>query len=69
MTRAKKLKDMKVGEFFTLEPIENPRAEDVLIRDAYNQKTKKFPCQRYSDLKVSAILTGEAMVYPVSYFG
>lgn len=61
--KARKLRDLKVGEFFTRKQIENPREEQVLIRCAFDQRSQKYPCQRYSDISDYVNLSGDTLVY------
>lgn len=61
--KARKLRDLKVGEFFTRKQIESPREEQVLIRCAFDQASKKYPCQRYSDICSFVNLSGDTLVY------
>lgn len=63
MKQPRKLRDLKIGEFFTRMQIENPREDQVLIRCAFDPQTRKFPCQRYSDISDFVALSGETLVY------
>lgn len=63
MKQPRKLRDLKIGEFFTRKQIENPREEQVLIRCAFDPQTRKFPCQRYSDISDFVNLSGDTLVY------
>ena len=63
MQQPRKLKDLKLGEFFTRKIIDNPKESQVFIRCAYDRQTGKYPCQRYSDINDTVNLSGDAMVY------
>lgn len=63
MKQPRKLRDLKIGEFFTRKQIENPREEQVLIRCAFDQSSKKYACQRYSDISDFVSLSGDTLVY------
>ena len=63
MQQPRKLKDLKLGEFFTRKLIDNPKESQVFIRCAYDRQTGKYPCQRYSDINDTVNLSGEALVY------
>lgn len=63
MQQPRKLKDLKLGEFFTMFQTSCPREDQVFIRCACDRRTGKFPCQRYSDINDTVNLSGDAMVY------
>lgn len=58
-----KLKDLKIGEYFTLKPIENPTEKQVFIRGEYDRIEKKFECGRFDDISYTRYLSGKVEVY------
>lgn len=58
-----KLKDLKIGEYFTLKPIENPTEKQVFIRGEYDRTEKKYECGRFDDISYSRYLSGKTEVY------
>ena len=59
----KTVKDLKIGEWFTLKPIECPTDKQVFIRDEYCREEKKYICGRYDDISYSRLLEGTTPVY------
>lgn len=57
------LKDLKIGEYFTLKPIENPKENQVYIRGEYNRTEKKYECGRFDDISYTRYLSGKTEVY------
>ena len=60
---AKKLKDLKQGEWFTRKPIEEPKESQVFIRRDYIRSDKKYSCERFSDMNSEIFLKGSTTVY------
>lgn len=58
-----KLKDLKVGEYFTLKPIEEPTENQVYIRGEYDRSEKKYDCGKFSDISYSRMFDGNKEVY------
>ena len=58
-----KLKDLKIGEYFTLKPLENPKESQVYIRGEYDRTDKKYCCGKFSDISYSRLLDGNKEVY------
>lgn len=58
-----KLKELKIGEYFTLKPIENPTEKQVFIRGEYDRTEKKFECGRFDDISYTRYLNGKTEVY------
>lgn len=65
---AKKLKDLKQGEWFTRKPIEYPTEKQVFIRDFYERSGKKYFCQRWTNFCDGIFLKGDTIVYTDFYF-
>lgn len=57
------LKDLKIGEYFTLKQIENPTEKQVYIRGEYDRAEKKFECGRFDDISYTRYLSGKTEVY------
>lgn len=58
-----KLKELKQGDWFTLKPIEEPKASQVYIRGEYDRTEKKYDCGKFSDISYSRLLKGDTEVY------
>lgn len=58
-----KVKDLKMGEFFTLKPIAEPTDRQVYIRGEYDRSLKKYTCGRADDISYSRNLPGNKEVY------
>ena len=59
----KKLKDVKIGEWFTLKPIEYPTEKQVYIKGEYDRSEKKYDCGKWCDISASRYLKGDKVVY------
>lgn len=57
------IKDLKIGEYFTLKPIENPTEKQVFIRGEYDRIEKKYECGRFDDISYTRYLSGKTEVY------
>lgn len=58
-----KLKDLKIDEYFTLKPIEEPKESQVYIRGEYDRAEKKYCCGKFSDISYSRLLDGNKEVF------
>lgn len=58
-----KVKDLKIGEYFTIKPIENPKESQVYIRGEYDRTDKKYCCGKFSDVSAYKMLDGNKEVY------
>lgn len=58
-----KLKDLKIGEYFTLKPIEEPKESQVYIRGKYDRSEKKYSCIKFSDISFEKMINGDKEVY------
>ena len=63
-----KLKDLKMGEYFTLKPIDEPKESQVYIRGEYDRSTKRFCCGKFCDISAWRNLKGDRVVYTDFYF-
>ncbi|MSA03725.1 hypothetical protein GKG47_20180 [Lactonifactor sp. BIOML-A3] len=59
----KKLKDLKIGSYFTLKEIENPKAEQVYIRGEYDRSSKSFSCEKFSDTNSERFFRSDKEVF------
>ena len=57
------VKDLKVGAWFTLKPIPEPKDTQVYIRGEYDRSTKKYSCGKFSDISYCRELKGNTPVY------
>jgi len=60
---AKKLKELKKGEWFILKPIEYPKETQVYIKDDYCREEKKYICGKWYDCGYSRLIKGDTPVY------
>lgn len=58
-----KLKDLKIGEYFTLKPYSEPTEKQVYIRGEYDRTEKKYECGRFDDISYTRYLSGKTEVY------
>lgn len=58
-----KIKELKIGEYFTIKPIENPKESQVYIRGEYDRADKKYCCGKFSDISESRLFDGNKEVY------
>ena len=58
-----KIRDLKMGEFFTLRPVEHPKDSQVYIRGVYDRSEKKYDCVRFDDISYSRQFKGDKIVY------
>lgn len=59
----KKIKELKIGEYFTVKPTENPKESQVYIRGEYDRTDKKYCCGKFSDISCSRMFDGNKEVY------
>ena len=58
-----KLKDLKIGEYFTLKPYSEPTEKQVYIRGEYDRTERKYDCGKFCDISYSRYLKGDTEVY------
>ena len=58
-----KVKDLKIGDYFTIKPIENPKESQVYIRGEYDRTDKKYCCGKFDDISASRLFDGNKEVY------
>ena len=60
----KKLKELREGEFFTLNDHgDEPDEKYVYIRGDYERSEKKYEVSKFSDINDSRFLRGDRLVY------
>lgn len=57
------IRDLKIGEYFTLKPIEDPKETQVYVRGDYLKVSKVFQCHKFSDVNSSRYFNPETTVY------
>ena len=58
-----KLKDLKIGEYFTLKPIPEPTEKQVYIRGEYDRTERRYVCGKFCDISYSRALKGDTEVF------
>lgn len=59
----KLLKDLKVGEFFTLTQTEEPKESQVWVRSDYDRTEKKYEAYKFADTNYFILKKGTVQVY------
>lgn len=59
----KLLKDLKIGEWFTLKPYEEAKESQVYIRSDYDRSEKKYWATKFSNIGDGRYLKGTTKVY------
>ena len=60
---AKKVRDIKRGEFFTKKPVEYPNESQVFIKGDYVRTNRKYSCVKFSDVNSECFLKADTTVY------
>ena len=63
MSNPVQLKSLKKGTLFTKKPLDNPTARQVFVRGDYDRSSKRYDCERFSDMCDTVSLKGETLVY------
>lgn len=58
-----KVRDLRLGEYFTLKPIEHPKENQVFVRGAYCKSDRKYDCNRWDDVNAVRSLPGDREVF------
>lgn len=58
-----KLKDLKIGDYFTLKEVEEPTGEQVYIKGEYDRESKSFSCEKFSDTNAERTFKSDKEVY------
>jgi hypothetical protein len=59
----KKIKDLAKGEYFILNPIEEPNASQVWVRGEYIREAKKYSTYKWEDTNHETLRKGDKEVY------
>lgn len=62
-TPHKTIKDLKIGEWFTIKPDPAPKPSAVYIRGEYDRTEKKYCCGKFSDISASRLFKANTPVY------
>lgn len=57
------IKDLKLGEYFTLKPIAQPTERQVFIRGDYDRSDKRYEATRFDNIAISRLLEPDTPVY------
>lgn len=57
------LKSLDKGTYFTRKPIEYPTERQVFVRGDYDRSSKRYDCERFSDMCDAVSLKGDTLVY------
>ena len=60
---AKKIRELKKGEYFTLRPVDEPKESQVYIRDEYDRAERKYCAFKWSDVCYCRFFSGDKVVY------
>ncbi len=57
------IRDLKIGDYFTLKPIDSPKESQVYVRADYDRSAKKYEAFRFSDVSDSRLFKPTTEVY------
>lgn len=57
------IKQLKRDQFFTLNPVEEPKESQVWVRGDYDRSTKKYECSKFEDISHFREFNGDKVVY------
>ena len=57
------VRDLKIGEYFILKPISEPKESQVYVRGEYDKAERKYEYRKFSDISASRLLSGNTPVY------
>ena len=57
------VRDLRIGDYFTLKPIDEPKESQVFARGDYNRSAKKYEAFRFSDVCDTRLLKPTTEVY------
>ena len=58
-----KIKDLKMGDYFTLKPIAEPKESQVYVRGGYCKSDRKYDCNRFDDINACRRFPGDKEVF------
>lgn len=57
------LKDLKIGDYFTLREIKEPTGEQVYIKGEYDRASKSYSCEKFSDTNAERFFKSDKEVF------
>ena len=57
------IKELKKGDWFTLKPINEPKASQVWVRGEYDRSTKRYSVTNWADTNRERFLKGSAEAF------
>lgn len=57
------LKNVKLGDYFTLRPFEQPKESQVYVRSDYDRETKKYEIYKFANICDFRMMRGDRIVY------
>ena len=60
---AKMIRELAKGEYFTLNPVEEPNESQVYIRDEYDRSECKYWAYKWSNVNYGRFFSGNKVVY------
>ena len=57
------IKQLKKGDFFTLQPCEEAKESNVWVRGIYDRSTKTFDCFKFEDISLTQSFKSNKVVY------
>lgn len=60
---AKRLKELKKGDYFTLKPVEYAQDNEVWVRGEYDRSSRKYSIYKFSDINHESFKSGNTKVY------
>ena len=57
------IKDLKQGDYFTLNPIEYPNENQVYVRGEYVREVKAYICYKFSDINAERLIKGSKEIF------
>jgi len=57
------LKQLKKGDFFTLNPITEPKESQVYIKGEYDKSSKTYSCNKFDDMNEERFYKSNKIVF------
>lgn len=57
------IKDLELGDYFTLKPIAEPTERQVFVRGEYDRSEKRYEATRFDNISMSRLLKPDTIVY------
>lgn len=58
-----KVKELRLGEYFTVKPIAEPKESQVFVRGGYDQSSKQYCCSRFDDISSCRNFPGDKEIF------